>query len=120
MINDFVNLVGERIRGLRKEKGYTQDELAERASIHNRYISDVERGERNITLETLDKIITALDIAPIEFFQFHNIDTFDQRLDKKVILESLNALLVGRTIEEIKMVNNVAKEVLTTFDKTLK
>ncbi|WP_152679707.1 helix-turn-helix domain-containing protein, partial [Paenibacillus sp. IHB B 3415] len=47
--------VGSRIRELRKAKGWTQEQLAEAASLHYSYIGGVERGDRNISLETLEK-----------------------------------------------------------------
>lgn len=66
MSSDFLKLVGERIRTIRKEKGYTQESLSEKSGIHVTYISDIERGERNISMETLEKVITALDISPVD------------------------------------------------------
>lgn len=44
--------VGDRVRNIRKSKGITQEELAERSSLHSTYIGKVERGEKNLTLET--------------------------------------------------------------------
>ncbi|MET1168220.1 helix-turn-helix transcriptional regulator, partial [Bacillus velezensis] len=52
--------VGNRIRELRKAKGWTQEQLAEAAGLHYSYIGGVERGDRNISLETLEKIINGL------------------------------------------------------------
>lgn len=45
---------------LRKAKGWTQEQLAEAAGLHYSYIGGIERGDRNISLETLEKIITGL------------------------------------------------------------
>ena len=49
-------LVGERIRALRKEKGWSQEELGEKASLHHTYVGAVERGEKNASIETLGRI----------------------------------------------------------------
>lgn len=67
-MTDIVKIVGERIRCFRKERGLSQEELAYRASLHNTYIGQLERGEKNATIESLAKISTALDITIAELF----------------------------------------------------
>ena len=53
--------VGRRIAELRRAKGLTQEEMAERLEVGSRYVSRAERGE-NLTLETLAKIATVLGV----------------------------------------------------------
>lgn len=53
--------LGERIEWLRKEKGMTQEELAEKAGLHRAYFWDIEKG-RNISIKTAYNISRALDI----------------------------------------------------------
>jgi transcriptional regulator with XRE-family HTH domain len=55
-------LVGQNIRREREANGIPQDELAHRASIHVTYLSGVENGHRNITLNVLERIATALGV----------------------------------------------------------
>jgi transcriptional regulator with XRE-family HTH domain len=57
--------LGERIRDARKEKGWTQEDLADEAEIDRSYIGGVERGERNVTFSMLCRIARAIgrDIA---------------------------------------------------------
>lgn len=117
MSSDFLKLVGERIRTLRKEKGLTQESLAEKSGIYITYVSDIERGERNISMETLEKVITALDVNPIDVFRFEGIEGIEERTDKKSLIEALNSLLAGRKLEEVQLVLRLAKDVLGTFDK---
>lgn len=62
---------GRLVRQQRELKGWSQDELAHRADLHRTYIGSVERGERNITLESAYRISQALqlqlkDIIPSE------------------------------------------------------
>ncbi len=52
--------IGEKIRLLRKEKGLTQEKLAEMAKIDPKSIIDIENGKRNPTLKTITKIAAAL------------------------------------------------------------
>ena len=59
--------LGERIRDARKEKGWTQEDLAYEAEIDRSYIGGVERGERNVTFSMLCRIARALgcDLASL-------------------------------------------------------
>ena len=59
---------GKRLRQLRDERGYSQEELAERAGLHRNYVGGVERGERNVALENIVKLAKALSIPPSELF----------------------------------------------------
>jgi len=59
---------GKRLRNLRRQKGYSQEKLAELASLHRNYIGMIERGERNVTLLKIKKIARALNIEIKELF----------------------------------------------------
>jgi ribosome-binding protein aMBF1 (putative translation factor) len=117
MAANLLKLIGDRIRTIRKENGLTQEQLAEMAKVHYRYISDIERGERNISIETLEKVMDALKVLPNELFKFENIESVEQRKDKGILIDALNSLLNGRQIEEIQLIFKIAKEVITTYDK---
>lgn len=62
-------IIGNNIRNRRKEKGFSQEELAEKASLHRTYIGSVERGERNISIENIVSIARALNILPKELLE---------------------------------------------------
>ncbi len=57
-------IIGNNIRDLRTLKGYSQSDLARKSRRHAVYISSVERGERNITVENLNAIAKALQVPP--------------------------------------------------------
>ena len=55
---------GTRVRELRTERGWSQEKLAERANMHRTFVGHVERGENQVTLETLCRLADALDVTP--------------------------------------------------------
>ena len=55
--------LGRRLRGLREQRGWSQEELAFKCGLHRTYIGAVERGEYNVTLLTLRKITDKLGIS---------------------------------------------------------
>jgi len=59
---------GERVRDLRKRKSLSQEELAARAGVHRTYVGMIERAEKNITLENIEKIAKALGVRIEELF----------------------------------------------------
>lgn len=61
-------MFGTSVRGWRHQLGISQEELAERANLHRTYISDVERGSRNVSLENIERLARALDISVSAFF----------------------------------------------------
>ena len=61
-------IVGERIAHLRKEKKISQQKFSYEANIERTYLTHIEKGRKNISLSTLEKIINALEISPKEFF----------------------------------------------------
>ena len=60
---------GKKVREERKKLGLSQEELASRAKVHRTYIGMIERAEKNITLENIEKIARALDIKIGNFFE---------------------------------------------------
>lgn len=60
--------VGERVKELRKAKGYSQEKLALAAGLDRTYINSVENGRRNISIGSLVKILAALGISLPFFF----------------------------------------------------
>lgn len=61
---------GKRIRDLRKQKGYSQEQLADRADLHRTYIGAIERGEQNVSLDNIAKIAKALDVPVTKLFDY--------------------------------------------------
>jgi len=60
--------VGQRIRELRKKLKLPQEGLANEAEVDRTYVTDVENGRRNISVEVLERLINALQVSFTEFF----------------------------------------------------
>ena len=60
--------VGNRIRELRKDIAISQEALANKADVDRTYVTDVENGRRNVSVEILERIINALEVSFTEFF----------------------------------------------------
>lgn len=59
---DIKEKFGIRLRTLRKEKGLSQEELALKSGLNRPYISAIEKGKRNVSLEVMEKLAGAMDI----------------------------------------------------------
>ena len=68
-MSDIAKTVGKRLRSYRTGQGLSQEKLAERAGLHPTYIGQVERGEKNLTIESLEKITSALDVPMANVFE---------------------------------------------------
>lgn len=59
---------GKAVRAIRQDKKISQEELADLCGLHRTYISDIELGKRNVSLENIDKIAYALQVKKSELF----------------------------------------------------
>lgn len=66
--------MGLRIRELRNQLGISQEALANKAEIDRTYVTDVENGRRNISIENLEKLVNALEIPFKDFFNAPNFN----------------------------------------------
>lgn len=60
---------GERIRTLRKERGLSQEDLAELCGLDRTYISGIERGLRNVALRNIESLAYALEVSLADLFK---------------------------------------------------
>ncbi|MDR6778366.1 MULTISPECIES: helix-turn-helix domain-containing protein [Paenibacillus] len=107
--------MGTRIRAIRNAKGLTQQKLADIASLDYRYIGALERGERNFSIDTLEKVLTALNVSISELMFSKEHMTTDETIRQEAIDEFVT--LTSRLNEEqIGILRRVSKEVSRAFD----
>ena len=102
---EIKQLLGKRIKELRKQHHYTQEQFSEMVGIGERNLSKIECGNNFVTAETLSKILTALNVEPKELFDFfHNndIEILKQELLEAINSDKIDVRLMYRFYQSIK------------------
>ncbi len=76
-MSEIAKIIGQRVRNYRTEKGLSQEKLAEMSGCHPTYIGQVERGEKNATLESIEKITSAMGVPLSKLFEKMGEDDHD-------------------------------------------
>jgi repressor LexA len=104
----FYKEIGERIRRIRKEKNFTQEELAWEIGLSPNYIGLIERGKKRPSIETLRKISEVLEI-PISYF-FENINYKMPQED--IITKKISSILRETSEKEKKQIYKFLKSIV--------
>lgn len=99
---------GSRIRFLRHQAGLSQEKLAAKASLHVTYVSGVERGEYNISLENITKLAKALDVSVAELFSGEKAPATPSEPER--LRRDIARLLRQQPAARLRTILNVVKE----------
>lgn len=69
MQTDILKSFGAAVRKMRLLNGISQETFADLCDLHRTYVSDIELGKRNVSLENIDRIATALGVSISELFE---------------------------------------------------
>ena len=69
MEGDLQRTVGRSLRALREKRALSQEAFAEQLGVHRTYLGGLERGERNLTLKTLERIAEQAGVAPLDLLR---------------------------------------------------
>lgn len=69
-MSDINIMFGKRLRELRVDRGFSQEEFAQACGLHRTYIGQIERAEKNITLRSMEKIATTLGLELKDLLDF--------------------------------------------------
>jgi len=116
-VDSLIKLVGSNIKEIRKLKKLTQEELAEKCGLQTSYLAGVERGDRNVTIQTLEKITEGLEEAPSSIFKFDNLNFDNKYFEKKELIMILQNLIEDRSEAEVRLVLNIANEIFNTYEE---
>ena len=101
--------MGKRLKVLRQRKGLTQDQLAERVSLSPKYISGIERGAENPTMDNLLRVAWAVDAEPYELFLYGESE--DQ---EKVVRKGIERLLREADLHTLQLYFEVLRSVMAS------
>jgi transcriptional regulator with XRE-family HTH domain len=73
-------VVGQNLRRLRRQMGFSQESFGEHVGWHRTFVGAVERGERNLTLRTVERLATQLNVHPLALL-FDGVATFQPVLE---------------------------------------
>jgi transcriptional regulator with XRE-family HTH domain len=68
MEGDLQRIVGGNLRAHRRARGLSQEAFAELLGVHRTYMGGIERGERNLTLRTVERIARRIELEPLALF----------------------------------------------------
>jgi Helix-turn-helix. len=69
MEGELQRIVGANIRHLRRRRGMSQEQFADMVGVHRTYLGGVERGERNLSLQSVERIAEGADVSPFELLR---------------------------------------------------
>lgn len=104
--------IGARIKDLRQLKGYTQAELAELVDLSTNYVGYLERGERTVSLQVLERLAHTLRVEVSAFLLFHGrgVDRTSKPPNRKTqILTKLATFLQHVEAEDLRLFFKLAK-----------
>ncbi len=103
---NVAELLGRRIRALRKLKNLTQERLGERSGINYKHLGAIERGEENPSLSVLQKIAKGLGVEIRELFSFQHEETDSTKL-RRMIFD----LVKDKKVERLQLILKIVKAI---------
>ena len=103
---DTKQMLGARIKNIRNKKGLTQEQLSEKMEINPKYLSSIERGNENPTLNTLIKLSESLEVDSGEIFSHIQIEDPEER---KFMITSL---LDQADDEQLKLIFKILSAII--------
>jgi len=105
-MKNIKELVGARLKELRKSRGFSQADIAEKVNLDSKHISRLETGKTFPYPETLESLAKALDVPVKEFFEFEHLE------EQKVSVKTIQDLLEGAGAEKLRLIFKVVKAIV--------
>ncbi|MBE0343926.1 XRE family transcriptional regulator [Paenibacillus sp. 28ISP30-2] len=114
-MSELLDLVGTRIRDIRKSKGLSQEALAEKAGFNSSYIGFIERAERNISLKNLEKIAKALNVGVYQLLTY--VKENDELTEEDSSVKSILTLLRTRESKDTELALKILTDIFARIDE---
>lgn len=115
-MSDIGRLVGENIRALRRAKGLSQEQLALRADINASYMGQVERGDKNPTIDVLSRIAAALHTPLETIVNIHSENSPEESEEAARYADKIASQLSGLSVKEQEAVYKFVKQLVQFRD----
>ncbi|AHM64760.1 helix-turn-helix domain-containing protein [Paenibacillus polymyxa] len=114
-MSELLELVGTRIRDIRKSKGLSQEALAEKAGFNSSYIGFIERAERNISLKNLEKIAKALNVGVYQLLTY--VKENDELTEEDSSIKAILSLLRTRETKDTELALKILTDIFIRMDE---
>ncbi|AHC18720.1 MULTISPECIES: helix-turn-helix domain-containing protein [Paenibacillus] len=114
-MSELLELVGTRIRDIRKSKGLSQEALAEKAGFNSSYIGFIERAERNISLKNLEKIAKALNVGVYQLLTY--VKDNDELTEEDSSIKTILTLLRTRESKDTELALKILTDIFIRIDE---
>ena len=109
--NYLQQYISQKVKYFRTQKKMSQEELSEQAGLGLKYINQLENQNVNLTIHSLEKVISALELTPEEFFNFDSLEASSDPTD------SLSLKRVNMKIKQLPV--GKREKILTIFENLL-
>lgn len=106
-MSEIAKTVGKRLKDRRVKLGYSREKASELASVHPTYIGQLERGEKNVTIETLERVCIALKYPMDALFK----DIISADIEVSVI-HKCSTLIESQPVEEQEHLYQLIKQLI--------
>lgn len=104
--NYLQQYISQKVKYFRTQKKMSQEELSEQAGLGLKYINQLENQNVNLTIHSLEKVISALELTPEEFFNFDSLEASSDPTDSlslKRVNMKIKQLPVGKREKFLKI-----------------
>lgn len=106
-MDDQPKLFGYRVRAIRRAANITQEDAAERAKMHPKYLGEIERGEKRPSFEAILALAEALGTSPATFFEFDK-----EERGERVLRKRIDSLIGRANPEQLQLAYRVLRALL--------
>lgn len=98
--------LGKRVRVIRELRGMTQEELEEASGVNARYISALENGRKNATVELLERLSEGLQVPLLNLFSFDSEELAPSKKSIQKLLESMEPSAFSKAVKILKVLSD--------------